>query len=442
VPDVIIIGAGLAGLSAATALREAGISVVVLEARRRVGGRVYTRRDPRLPIPIELGAEFLHGTAEESSELAREAGAAVVDVAGRRWRADRGRLTPLDDLWERLDRVMRRLDPERDPDRSFAEFLAGRPGGRRLARDRALAAQFVAGFHAAELERIGERALADGGSPGDDPEEQRMGRVADGYDALPAHLAARLGGAVRLGVVVTAVRWRRGRVEVHGRRAGGATVRLAARAAVVTVPIGVLTARADSAGAIAFDPPVAGVERALAGIEMGAVVRITFAFDEPLWEQEGLRPPRGATLHDLAFLHTADARVPVVWTPYPARAPALVAWAGGAAARALSAQGMDSAAATALHSIAAQLGLPRRRVTRACRGWWSHDWQRDPFARGAYSYAAVGGADASSRLARPVAGTLFFAGEGADADGRTGTTHGAIATGRRAARQLRRALGR
>ena len=69
-----------------------------------------------------------------------------------------------------------------------------------------------------------------------------------------------------------------------------------------------------------------------------------------------------------------------------------------------------------------------------------HDWQHDAFSRGAYSYQAVGGSEATRALARPVRGTLFFAGEAADVEGRTGTVHGAIATGRRAAAEVERSL--
>jgi monoamine oxidase len=72
---------------------------------------------------------------------------------------------------------------------------------------------------------------------------------------------------------------------------------------------------------------------------------------------------------------------------------------------------------------------------------WTHDWEHDPFARGAYSYQRVGGADAPAALARPLKRTLFFAGESTGTDGGTGTVDAAIVTGRRAAAQVLRALG-
>jgi len=78
----------------------------------------------------------------------------------------------------------------------------------------------------------------------------------------------------------------------------------------------------------------------------------------------------------------------------------------------------------------------RRQMTES----FMHDWQEDPFSRGAYSYAAVGGIGAARKLAKPVAGTLFFAGEATNSDGYNGTVHGAIATGLRAAKELLQSL--
>ena len=139
--DVAVIGAGVAGLAAAKRLAESGVRVTVLESRERIGGRIATIRDPRTPIPIELGAEFIHGPADEIVEIVREQNLIVCDTHGERWRAAGRRLTPLDDhdFWKELGRVMKRLDPERTPDRSFLDFLATKPGGATLAAQRTLA---------------------------------------------------------------------------------------------------------------------------------------------------------------------------------------------------------------------------------------------------------------------------------------------------------------
>jgi monoamine oxidase len=117
----------------------------------------------------------------------------------------------------------------------------------------------------------------------------------------------------------------------------------------------------------------------------------------------------------------------------PARVPLLVGWAGGPPAERLSSLDREDLLGRALRSLSRQLGVSRQRLTSRLGGWWSHDWQHDPFARGAYSYSLVGGRDSARQLSRPTEETLFFAGEAADAEGRNGTVHGAIASGRKAA---------
>src|SRR3954463_14046957 len=82
---VIVIGAGAAGLAAAAALDDSGVPFVVLEARDRIGGRLWTKHPTSLTVPVELGAEFSHGAAEEVLEIADENALRVVDIDGRRF---------------------------------------------------------------------------------------------------------------------------------------------------------------------------------------------------------------------------------------------------------------------------------------------------------------------------------------------------------------------
>jgi monoamine oxidase len=442
--DVAVIGAGAAGLSAARDLAASGLSVELIEARPRVGGRVHTLRDSAIAIPIELGAEFVHGTAPETRRLAREAGVAICDVNGDRFESASRGFRPLDDFWEQLNRVLQKLDAQRRPDRSFAEFLAERPGGRALARERVLAGQWVRGYQAADPERASERALADGGGPGDDEAEQRQARLVGGYDVLLTHLVRALPRPPRLGTIVTRIEWGRGTAELTTSTIDGAPLpSLRARAAVISIPLGVLQAPPDGAGAIELMPslPKAKLD-ALAGLTEGHVVRVSVILDEPIWLTKSPRVRTGGrSLQRLAFVHPADGGMPVCWTTYPTDAPLLIAWFGGPDAESLSRRSREEIEARAVRSLAQRLHVGPRRFARHVRAVYMHNWSADPFSRGAYSYVVVGGADASRALARPVQGTLFFAGEAFDAEGRNGTVEGAIASGRRAARQVRRALG-
>src|SRR5205814_8535937 len=121
--DVIVIGAGAAGLAAARALVRAGRSVLVLEARERVGGRCWTRRMPGLEVPVELGAEFIHGEARVTFSLLRQAGLGAVDSVREQRTIAGGRLRPMNAFAE-AQRAVAKAKVDRDV--SFDRFLARR----------------------------------------------------------------------------------------------------------------------------------------------------------------------------------------------------------------------------------------------------------------------------------------------------------------------------
>jgi monoamine oxidase len=260
--------------------------------------------------------------------------------------------------------------------------------------------------------------------------ERRLGRVIGGYDRVIEHLAAPVAGRIRLGAIVSDVKWRRGEVTVHVRHSDGRSrFAIDARAAIVAVPIGVLKAPPGEVGAIAFNPPLKQKQDAIDHIASASVVRVTLRLREPIWTGNH------ATL---SFVQSNDPDFPTWWTAYPVRAPILTGWRGGPVARRLAQLPTGELEARAIASCARHLQASASRVRSLVEGIWTHDWEHDPFARGAYSYPMVGGADAAAGLARPLQQTLFFAGEASDTEGATGTVDGAMASGRRAAAQLLR----
>jgi monoamine oxidase len=440
--DVAILGAGVAGLAAMRLLEQRGIHTHVLEARDRIGGRIHTMRDPRVGHPIELGAEFVHGSAPEVQSLAQDARLLLYSIGGQRWRPRGRRLERLRDFWKRLDTVMRHLDSE-DEDRSFAEFLADAPGGPHAGEARALAHDFVEGFHAADATRVSVLALAEGGSPEGDPEEKRQMRLADGYDQVPEWLAQGLEDRIETESVVERVEWTRDGVSVWSRRAHDLTSTIIeARAAIVTVPLGVLLAPPGEPGAITFAPPLPILDRAPSRLAMGSVVRVNVLFRERWWTERLRAAPKDASLASMSFLHGDSDVFPVWWSQYPMHTPVLIGWTGGPAALRLSQESADEIQGLALKALASNLRVTRQRVASQVEAFWMHDWQGDPFARGGYSYALVGGAEFASRLARPIERVIWIAGEAADPEGANGTVHGAIGSGRKAGLAVAKALGR
>ena len=431
---VVVIGAGVSGLAAAAELTDAGLDVTVLEARDRIGGRVWSITPPGLVLPVELGAEFLHGQADEIDEIAAQEGHRLIDIAGRRYASRLGRLELMDDFWERLDRVMRQLHKRRD--RSFADALSAMRRVR--SQDRHLALQYVEGFHAADPFLISERSLAEGGSPRGEVRERRIGRVLEGYGAIVDALARPVRDRIRVNAEARAVRWRRRSVEVGFVDSAGSASSVVAEAAVITLPLGILQATPGSQGAVTFEPDVPILSRQVPRLFMGHVMKVVLQLDEPFWATERFAKHAGDDrLDTLSFLHSRDVvAFPVWWTPYPVRAPMLVGWRGGPVARELARMNKEAIIAAAIASLATVLGMGVRAISRRVASAFFHDWTHDPYSRGAYSYAGIEGDDAARALARPVDGTLFFAGEHADREGRNGTVHGAIASGRAAAKAL------
>ncbi|HYK02717.1 MAG TPA: NAD(P)/FAD-dependent oxidoreductase [Thermoanaerobaculia bacterium] len=422
--DVLIIGAGAAGLSAARTLSGAGKRVCIIEARERVGGRVHSLHIPDLPHPIELGAEFIHGEGSSTFSIVDAAALTAAELPDDHWWSEGGEWKQVDDFWGEIDAVRAKI-PASGKDVSFAGFLRSR---KELSPDVCeLARNFVEGYHASHAERISAQALRAADSEQDEETEggNRQFRLAQGQDSIIAWLRAGLDPErtdLRLGTAARCVQWSPGKVEVECASAV-ATERIRAKALILTIPIGVW-----KAGTLAFEPPLREKENALSHIEAGHVVKIAFRFRERFWDEDGT----------VNFLHSGDRFMPTWWTSAPFRSPILTGWAGGAAADALLAEGAEALCDLALEALSTAWLVPRKRIDALLTGSYTHNWQNDPFSRCAYSYAAVGGKNAAANLARPLKKTLFFAGEATSSD-ETGTVAGAIESGRRAAREVLRA---
>jgi len=418
--DTIIIGAGAAGLAAARELADAGKSFLVLEARDRIGGRVLTTVDPQTALPIELGAEFIHGEAEHTMKLADEAGFVTVPVLGAHYRADRNNIEPLGDMFKRIGRVFKKMKDDRPEDRSFQEFLNAKPGGFRLREERELAAAFVRGFNAADPWYISERSLAEAGNPAEGA--QKAARFLDGYSVLIDYLADPLMQHVRLRQPVQQVLWDKHRVQITTQQ--GETFH--AESLITTIPLPHLQQRT-----IMFEPDIPRTRAAADQLVMGHVVRVVIVLRERVWEEK-------KQLDDVAYIHTPRKAFNVWWTQHPLRAPLITGWSGGPPASELSGRGSADVEESALRELSAALQIRRSRLDALVERIYLHDWSADPYARGAYSYVGVGGTDAPRQLTRPVEATLFFAGEATDTEN-SGTVEGAIASGIRAAKQVLKA---
>jgi len=384
--------------------------VLVLEARERVGGRCWTRRMSGLEIPVELGAEFIHGEAASTHAFLAEAGIAAVDSTREQRYLERGRLRRMNAFVEAQRAVAHAPPLKRDI--SFAALLARTRVNRKT---KTFARMMVQGFDAADPAHVSARSIleewGEGGSLG-----ASQPRPQGGYGALFDWLAQSVvahGARLRLDAPVKALTWKRGGVVVKG-----PSFAFRARRAVVTLPLGVL-----QSGAVRFSPSLKMKTAALGKLASGPVIRVAMRFHTPFWE---------ARAPEVAFFHVPEGPFPTFWTPLPMRAPLLTAWAGGPKAARLTGSSKDALLAAALRSVGMVFGPGRAEEELAAA--LVQDWHADPCSRGGYSYVRVGGQGAREQLAEPIEDTLFFAGEATDID-EAGTVAGALRSGARAARE-------
>lgn len=425
--DVPIIGAGMAGLTAARVLAEQGLRVVVYEARQRVGGRIFTLQPG--PGAVELGAEFIHGRPPELWQLAAEADVLPQERTGDDLCFRDGKLSPCEALPNDGFQWIEALKNWNHPDCSFADYIRGTSASEAT---RTRLADYVEGFNAADQRVISAASLGKQQAAEDAIEGDRAFHLDGGYSRIPDFLAGaviRAGGQIATGTLVRAIAWKPGHAELTLEHNGVVQHTHAAKV-LVTIPLGTLLA-----GSIAFQPRPETILSAATQMRMGTVLRVVLEFREPFWTAAA--PGLAHDLEDANFLFT-PAQLPPVWWTTPKNPLRLTAWIGGPRV----AQFPRSQPALH-HALLASLGQMLQTTPEALaplfRQSFTHDWQRDPLAMGAYSYVAVDGAHASAAMAEPVQSTLFFAGEHTDVTGHWGTVHGAMRSGLRAAAQIAQA---
>jgi len=413
--DVIVIGAGAAGLAAARELSAAQRKVIVLEARERIGGRINTHFDQ---CPIELGAEFVHGKPPETLAIAKRAGLDLQSIPNRHWHAHDGVITKSGEFWSRVEDVTEDMSHYAGPDLDFATFLD------RYNREdiRSIATLYVEGFHAAHADRISVLGLNKTNKAASEIDDEKQFRVESGYDRVVQALhdeAVTANAVFHLGAVVEAVNWKRDEVEVTT-----ASRSYKARRLVVTLPLTLL-----QTGQVRVEPSLDEQQGYAGKLAMGHVIKIMLRFREPFWEKLD-------ELKDLTFIHAPAELVPTWWTQFPSKTPVLAGWAGGTRAEKLTVESDDALLDHAMGALSHVFAISKGMLEAELVEFYVHNWQKDPFASGAYSYIPVGGLEASSQLAQPVDDTIFFAGEATNLEGHHGTVHGALATGIRAAREI------
>jgi monoamine oxidase len=395
------------------------MGVTLVEARPRLGGRILTHSAPGCG-PVELGAEFVQGQSPALWQRLQSISLFTDPMSTEHATVDRhGRLNPLD-VAEAVAKVLEKIEPQ-SKDESVEHLLA-KPmfsaDERRIVRD------YVEGFHAAPADQFGVQAFLAAETASKKIQGDKLARVRDGYGALVRWLEDQLPpleANILLNAEAKRISWKPGQVAVEVSISGALQV-VEAAAVVVTLPVAVW-----KIGTTRFDPPIPEKEEVIAGFGVGQVTKLVLRFKEQFWPK------------NFGFVHTFDERLPTWWTTDDPLT--LVGWGGDPATRRNAELTSEGLVRHALELLAQTFGHTPARNRESVAQFYTHNWQRDPYARLAYSYLPVGQLSASSRLAAPIDGTLFFAGEATAPDFQFGTVHGALNSGQRVAQEVLASLG-
>lgn len=438
--SVLIVGAGIAGLAAASKLAAAGLSITLLEARDRIGGRVFTTHDPASGAPIELGAEFIHGKPPEILDRLKKANVDITEVEGRSWCVTDRQIQPCN-FFGQIESILEKMDDSR-PDESFLSFLRREfPNPQKdpaleLVKQRAVG--YVTGFNAADPALVGVHWLLQGMRAEERIEGDRAFHAKGGYESLLDIFQKELASAnvtVHTGTVIETIKWKPGGAEITA-HSPQQRLTFSAPRVLVTLPLAVLQAPVGQEGAVHFSPSLPTEKlQSLEKLEMGKVIRVVLRFRHRFWNT--ISPPgQNSTLSDMSFLFSRDDWFPTWWTTMPEKLPIITGWAPFRAGEHLSNQDRSFVIARGLQTLGTLLSIDAQKLEEELGAAYFHDWQADPYARGVYSYGKVGSDGAQQALAAPIENTLFFAGEATDTTGNNGTVHGAMASGYRAAAEI------
>jgi monoamine oxidase len=428
--DVIVVGAGAAGLAAAYKLSQLNLNAVILEARQRVGGRIFTLQDDTIPTPIELGAEFIHGRPESLFNLIRDAELDFHQTTGDAWSCGGTTLTEGSEVEKAWEDICKQMKRSRRAEQSFESFLRS---SRATERQKELATKYVENFHAANPANVSLESLVFEKEAAERVGGDKPFRLDGGYDALIQWYVKTLEGRIQLGKCVRTIHWNRAAVRAEfTSEHPEERETISARAAIVTVPLPMLQG-GEASSSIRFDPDLPSKRAAARRLAMGNTLRVVLAFSQRVWED---------TLPGLGFLFCPESPFPTWWTSLPNQANIITAWAGGPPADRLLASNPEQVVSVALTALSQILRTSTSRLQRLLLRHYVHDWSRDPFSLGSYSYTPVHGFEARADLGEPVEDTLFFAGEAVSTSGEHGTVHGAVKSGSLAAYQAAEFFGR
>jgi monoamine oxidase len=419
--DIIIIGAGIAGLMAAGELSKAGKKVLVLEARDRIGGRILPLSEKEFGYPAQGGAEWVHGAAPITKALVKEAGLTLIPEDGEIWSLRDGKLLVHKAFIQDNDNLKAKLEALTE-DVSIWDFLEQNFNEDKNKHFKNSILKMVEGYDAADPKKISTFTLRHEWLA-----HPRMTQIMDdhrikeGYGALVNFLekeCKKSGTTFHLSSIVKKIK-----LDEQGVSVFTEDEEFKAQKVIVTIPLPLLKE-------IDFGPELKEKIALADKIGFGNALKVLIKFKTRWWEH--------ATENDLtkmSFL-LGNEKFLTWWTQYPEINTVLTGWMAGPEAANHKNATHEELLDTALTSLSRMFGIDKNKIADEVVSSKSVNWPGEPFSKGAYSYTMVETKDAYEKLVESVQNKLFFAGEALYSGEITATVEGALGSGKETAERI------
>ena len=425
--DVIIIGAGAAGLMAARELSKKGLKVCILEARDRVGGRIHTLPAGIDNTVLEGGAEFIHGNLELTLQLLKEAGLEYEETTGQFYEFKAGNWNTEREMVESTPILMERLK-ELKENISINEFLDREFAGTEFEKLRTSLRSYIEGYYAGSPDDTSALSFYEEWQS----EDEQQFRPKDGYGKLLEFLVdecEKAGVIIQLSTTVKDVRWLKDQVEVLDE-----THHIyVSRKVLIAVPLGVWQAEGLK-GSINYIPALTAKTEAAKQMGFGNAIKVLLYFKTVIWEDEN-QVKHSKEAKEFSFVFS-DETVGTWWSQLPKKIPLLTGWIAGPKAFQMSTLSDEVIIENAIQSIANILEVSVDLIKQNLQASHVFNWVADPFARGGYSYTTTKTGEALKVMMEPIDHTIFVAGEAFYEGPEIGTVEAALISGKRAAAEI------